>query len=145
MWQVPEMQTETQNQESGSRPHILQPRELASPRRWGPARDVVPSDGGPALGWPLTAVQWRQAGPSPGSREGGTAERPGSVRMRHVPCTWPEMLAFRNSCATCERCTEEAGVKSRAFPPAAGLYQHRCVCLQPRNPVTWLPCMSQQV
>ena len=35
--------------------------------------------------------------------------------------------------------------ESRAFPPAAGWYQHRCVCLQPRGPVIWLPCMSWQV
>ena len=61
------------------------------------------------------AVQGWRAGPSPGAQEGDTAERPGSVRMRRVPCTWPEMLAFRDTCATCERCTEEARVNHVPF------------------------------
>ena len=35
------------------------------------------------------AMQGQQAGPTPGSREGGTAECPGGVGMRRVPaCGW---------------------------------------------------------
>ena len=61
------------------------------------------------------AGQGRRAGPSPDSWEGGTTERPGTVRLRRVPCMWPEMLAFRDTCATCERCTEEARVNHVPF------------------------------